>query len=116
MTVDRRSGEGGGEPDRAQSGADGSANRVRTCGSIRLGSAATAPLGAGHDHRPRTDALVEWNVAVPMRDGVLLRVNVFRPDDDERHPVLLCAHPYGKDALPRRRDFGPATARRCSTT
>ena len=34
---------------------------------------------------------------------VLLRVNVFRPDDDGRHPVLLCAHPYGKDSLPRRR-------------
>ena len=54
---------------------------------------------------PPSDALVEWNVAVPMRDGVLLRVNVFRPDDDDVHPVLLCAHPYGKDRLPRRRRF-----------
>ena len=35
-----------------------------------------------------------------MRDGIRLRVNVFRPDDDERHPVLLCAHPYGKDHMP----------------
>ena len=56
---------------------------------------------------PPSDALVEWNVAVPMRDGILLRVNVFRPDDDEEHPVLLCAHPYGKDRLPRRRRFRP---------
>ena len=54
---------------------------------------------------PPSEALVEWNVAVPMRDGVLLRVNVFRPDDDDVHPVLLCAHPYGKDRLPRRRRF-----------
>jgi predicted acyl esterase len=32
-----------------------------------------------------------------------LRVNVFRPDDSGRHPVLACLHPYGKDVLPRRR-------------
>lgn len=54
---------------------------------------------------PPSGVLVEWNVAVPMRDGVLLRVNVFRPDDDAEHPVLMCAHPYGKDNLPRRRRF-----------
>jgi uncharacterized protein len=49
---------------------------------------------------PPEDAAVDWDVAVPMRDGIRLRVNVFRPDDAERHPVLLCAHPYGKDQLP----------------
>ena len=54
---------------------------------------------------PPTGVVVEWNVGVPMRDGVLLRVNVFRPDDGEQHPVLLCAHPYSKDALPKRRRF-----------
>jgi len=54
---------------------------------------------------PPSDAIVEWNIAVPMRDGVLLRINVFRPDDADQHPVLLCLHPYGKDALPRRRRF-----------
>lgn len=54
---------------------------------------------------PPSDVLVDWNVAVRMRDGVLLRVNVFRPDDGEPHPVLMSAHPYGKDALPKRRRF-----------
>ena len=42
---------------------------------------------------PPSDALVEWNIAVPMRDGVLLRINVFRPNDADQHPVLLCMHP-----------------------
>ena len=54
---------------------------------------------------PPAGVLAEWNVAVPMRDGVLLRANVFRPRDDAQHPVLVCAHPYGKDNLPRRRRF-----------
>lgn len=46
------------------------------------------------------------DVAVTVRDGTRLRVNVFRPEDDAPHPVILCAHPYGKDGLPkpRRRD------------
>jgi predicted acyl esterase len=54
---------------------------------------------------PPTDVLVDWNVAVPMRDGVLLRINVFRPASGGQHPVLLSAHPYGKDALSKRRRF-----------
>lgn len=43
------------------------------------------------------------DVPVTMRDGIRLRVNVYRPAGDGPFPVLLCAHPYGKDAsLPRR--------------
>ncbi|GGL92211.1 hydrolase [Nakamurella endophytica] len=55
---------------------------------------------------------MDWNVPVSARDGTVLRVNVFRPDDDGRHPVLLCAHPYGKDDLPvhhpTRRGYRPS--------
>jgi putative CocE/NonD family hydrolase len=32
-----------------------------------------------------------------MRDGVLLRANVYRPADDGRYPVLLSRQPYNKD-------------------
>ncbi|HEX2161274.1 MAG TPA: CocE/NonD family hydrolase [Thermoleophilaceae bacterium] len=44
----------------------------------------------------------ELDVAVPMRDGVVLRVNVYRPPGDEPVPAIMSAHPYGKDVLPRR--------------
>lgn len=37
-----------------------------------------------------------------MRDGTVLRVNVYRPAGDHRVPVIVSAHPYGKDALPKR--------------
>ncbi|WP_419096107.1 hypothetical protein [Streptomyces sp. B6(2022)] len=30
----------------------------------------------------------------------MLRVNVHRPPGDDRVPVILFAHPYGKDDLP----------------
>jgi predicted acyl esterase len=55
---------------------------------------------------PAQGIRVERDVAVLMRDGVKLRVNVFRPDRDGRFPVIMCAHPYGKDVLPKRSPFG----------
>jgi predicted acyl esterase len=48
----------------------------------------------------------ERDVEVRARDGVVLRVNVFRPEGDAKVPVILSAHPYGKDALPRKGLFG----------
>ena len=40
--------------------------------------------------------IVEKNVAVPMRDGVVLRADIFRPDSKEPLPVLLYRTPYDK--------------------
>jgi hypothetical protein len=40
---------------------------------------------------------VERNVAVPMRDGVILRADVHRPDRGGPYPVLVRRTPYGKD-------------------
>lgn len=39
---------------------------------------------------------VERDVAVPMRDGVVLRADVYRPDGPGPHPVLVLRTPYGK--------------------
>lgn len=39
----------------------------------------------------------EFDVPVPMRDGVILRANVYRPLGDGPFPVLLTRLPYGKD-------------------
>jgi uncharacterized protein len=41
---------------------------------------------------------VENDVAVPMRDGVMLRADVVRPAADGKFPVLVYRTPYGKDA------------------
>lgn len=50
-----------------------------------------------------TDMVKEADLAVAMRDGVRLRVNVYRRRGDEPMPVIVSAHPYGKDAtIPRR--------------
>ena len=52
---------------------------------------------------PPAGLIADWDVPVRVRDDTTLRVNVFRPAGGGRVPVILSAHPYGKDALPRRR-------------
>jgi putative CocE/NonD family hydrolase len=44
----------------------------------------------------RDGVRIDWDVRITMSDGVSLAADVFRPDDDEPHPVLLAASPYGK--------------------
>lgn len=46
---------------------------------------------------PLAAVQAERNVAVPMRDGVVLRADVFRPDGPGTHPVLVLRTPYNKD-------------------
>jgi len=40
---------------------------------------------------------IEKNVYVPMRDGVKLCVDIFRPNTDKKLPVLLAISSYGKN-------------------
>jgi uncharacterized protein len=42
------------------------------------------------------DFVTEHDVAVPMRDGVVLRADVLRPKGEGRFPVLVYRTPYGK--------------------
>jgi len=47
--------------------------------------------------------VVDEDVAVTVRDGTVLRTNVYRPPGAGRFPVLMCAHPYGKDNIPKKK-------------
>jgi uncharacterized protein len=40
--------------------------------------------------------VVDTNIAVPMRDGVVLRGDLYRPNRDGRFPTLVYRTPYGK--------------------
>jgi predicted acyl esterase len=46
------------------------------------------------------------DLPVVVRDGTTLRANVVLPAGGGRFPVLMSAHPYGKDNLPARRGRG----------
>lgn len=46
------------------------------------------------------NVIFDRDVEIRVRDGTILRANIFRPTDQGRYPVIMCAHPYGKDHLP----------------
>lgn len=48
---------------------------------------------------PPYSVQMERDVAVPMRDGVMLRADVYRPDADGPFPVILTRTPYNKGTL-----------------
>lgn len=49
---------------------------------------------------------IDWDEPVTMRDGTVLRANVFLPLDDGPAPAIVSVHPYGKDAIPHRSRTG----------
>ncbi len=55
--------------------------------------------GAEAAFAPEPNLIVERDVPVPMRDGVILRADVYRPEGERRFPVLVYRTPYGKDGL-----------------
>ncbi len=45
------------------------------------------------------DVILERSVAIPMRDGVLLYADLWRPNTERPVPVLVSRTPYGRDML-----------------
>ena len=55
-----------------------------------------AACDSGSDVPPADSMVTELNVAVLMRDGVVLRADVYRPGGPGPFPVLVYRTPYGK--------------------
>lgn len=60
---------------------------------LALASLAIGPTGLAQEVR------IERDVAVPMRDGVVLRADVYRPAQDGPFPVLVLRSPYNKQGF-----------------
>ncbi len=39
---------------------------------------------------------IDWDVAIEMDDGIVLRADIFRPTAEGRYPVILSYGPYAK--------------------
>lgn len=62
-------------------------------GAVPLASDSSSSV---HQEGPHYETIVEHNVEASMRDGVVLRADVYRPDAPGRFPVLLQRTPYSK--------------------
>jgi putative CocE/NonD family hydrolase len=61
---------------------------------------------------PRNDIRVDNRVAIPMRDGVILYADVYRPVGDGRFPVLVSRTPYSTERFPAAYEAGVYFSRR----
>jgi putative CocE/NonD family hydrolase len=84
--------------------ASGSFTAVRNSSVAQ--AAATAPLPPAKTalwdesklSKPTYKVIVENNVPVPMRDGVKLAADIYRPDADGKFPALVLRTPYNKSS------------------
>ena len=63
---------------------------------MKLAFAAVLILSPYVIAQPSSGFITERDVAIPMRDGVVLRADVLRPKNGARFPVLVYRTPYGK--------------------
>jgi predicted acyl esterase len=47
-----------------------------------------------------SNIIIEHDIEIVLRDGTRTHADVYRPDDGERHPVILSRTIYGKTGLP----------------
>jgi putative CocE/NonD family hydrolase len=78
------------------------------CAQPRTGASAPAPSGPGSSDR----SAAQYDVAVPMRDGVVLRADVYLPARDGPFPTLVYRTPYGKAAAAETYDTHTEAVRR----
>lgn len=65
--------------------------------SLLLGGVAAAQPPQAGDYSPvQFKVLVEKDRSAPMRDGVELKLDVYRPDAEGKFPAVLLQTPYGK--------------------
>lgn len=57
--------------------------------------------------QPIHDIKTERDVSIPMRDGVRLSADVYRPDSEGTFPALLAFQPFGKDHEEMALNFPP---------
>src|SRR5580700_1709551 len=80
-----------------RSAATGRTMKVRPQQPDTLDSSGDRPPIA-YDRSPSFSGMIaEKDVAVPMRDGVNLSIDIYRPDSNERFPALLAFSIYNKD-------------------
>ncbi|MDA0833066.1 MAG: CocE/NonD family hydrolase [Planctomycetota bacterium] len=83
---------------------------VRCCALLLISTLSSTvwaqPPQAGEYSPAVYEVVEELNRKAPMRDGVELTIDIFRPQEEGRFPAILLQTPYNKNgAVPRARKF-----------
>ncbi len=61
---------------------------------------AATPIKFPEVYPPQNDVAVDHRVATPMRDGVILYADVYRPVKSGKYPVNVSRTPYSTERAP----------------
>jgi predicted acyl esterase len=68
--------------------------------ALAMALQAAPPVKLPEIYPPANDVKVDHHVAVPMRDGVTLYADIYRPVKDGKYPVLVSRTPYSTERAP----------------
>jgi predicted acyl esterase len=71
-------------------------DEVQARNDVQSQTAHVDPIGRPARSEVRDGMRVDWDVPVPMDDGIVLRCDVFRPAKGGRFPAILSYGPYAK--------------------
>ncbi|MEE9292884.1 MAG: CocE/NonD family hydrolase, partial [Acidobacteriota bacterium] len=77
----------------------GGCSADRSLDSESVTGADEVASSGGAAFAPHPNLVVELDIEIPMRDGVVLRADLYRPAGNGKYPVLLYRTPYGKEGL-----------------
>ena len=61
-----------------------------------MAEARRSPAGLQATSEVRDGMRIDWDVAITMDDGLVLRADVYRPVKDGKYPVIMTYGPYAK--------------------
>ncbi|MBM3735904.1 MAG: CocE/NonD family hydrolase [Acidobacteria bacterium] len=79
---------------------------------LLAGLAPAAPVTFPESYPPTNDVAMENLVAVPMRDGVKLYADIYRPAAPGKYPVIVSRTPYSTERYPNAYDAAVFFSRR----
>lgn len=83
---------------------------LRAAPALALDQEPPRELDAARRAGRKPAVVLERDVPVPMRDGTILRADIWRLSGPGRRPALICRTPYGKDTDPDELRFAKRAA------
>ncbi len=85
---------------------------MRSVFVLSLAAAASAAVKFPESYPPTNEVVMENLVAIPMRDGVKLYADIYRPAAPGKYPVIVSRTPYSTERAPSAYDAAVFFARR----
>ena len=67
---------------------------------MAVSASGATPVPLRKIYPPTNDVAIDHHVGIPMRDGVILYADVYRPVKNDRYPVLVSRTPYSTQRYP----------------